>query len=124
INEGKYTRKELVEQTAANFPDASLSAISTILSDGTSERYCRFPVLIYTDKADGGIVKFTDVPCARGSKITKETVVHAAGSKSKKEDKEVKKNKPAKSKEVVEDKKTTPAKTEKKLGGKKPGKKK
>ena len=107
INEGRYSKKDLIELAAKQFPDATIAALSTILSDGTNPKYCRFPVLIYTDKEDGNIVKFTDIKCERGSKITKEIVKHDGGSKSSK------KKAPAKA---------VPAKEEK--AGKKSGKKK
>ena len=107
INEGRYSKKDLIELAAKQFPDATIAALSTILSDGINPKYCRFPVLIYTDKEDGNIVKFTDIKCERGSKITKEIVKHDGGSKSSK------KKAPAKA---------VPAKEEK--AGKKSGKKK
>ena len=79
INEGRYSKKDLVELAVKEFPDATVAALSTILSDGTNPKYCRFPVLIYIDKEDGNIVKFTDIKCERGNKITKATVKHESG---------------------------------------------
>jgi hypothetical protein len=79
INEGRYSKKDLIELAAKQFPDATIAALSTILSDGTNPKYCRFPVLIYIDKEDGNIVKFTDIKCERGNKITKATVKHESG---------------------------------------------
>ncbi len=112
INEGRYSKKDLIELAAKQFPDATISALSTIIYDGTNPKYCRFPVLIYIDKEDGNIVKFTDIKCERGSKITKEIVKHDGGTSSKKKA-SAKKEAPAK---------TTPAKEAK--AGKKSGKKK
>ncbi len=68
INEGRYTRKDLVELAIKRFPEASISALQTILSDGKNPKYCRFPVLLWTDDKDGGIVKFTDKPSTHGAK--------------------------------------------------------
>ena len=79
INEGRYSKKDLVELAVKEFPDATVAALSTILSDGTNPKYCRFPVLIYIDKEDGNIVKFTDIKCERGYKITKAIVKHESG---------------------------------------------
>lgn len=84
INEGRYSKKDLIELAAKQFPDATISALSTIIYDGTNPKYCRFPVLIYIDKEDGNIVKFTDIKCEKGSKITKEIVKHDGGNKSSK----------------------------------------
>ena len=122
INEGRYSKKDLIELAAKQFPDATIAALSTILSDGTNPKYCRFPVLIYIDKEDGNIVKFTDIKCEKGSKITKEIVKHD-GSKSskKKEAKAEMAGKKASAKKEAPAK-TAPAKEAK--AGKKAGKKK
>ena len=124
INEGRYSKKDLIELAAKQFPDATIAALSTILSDGTNPKYCRFPVLIYTDKEDGNIVKFTDIKCEKGSKITKEIVKHDGGSKSskKKEAKAEMAEKKASAKKEAPAKKAAPAKEAK--AGKKAGKKK
>ena len=123
INEGRYSKKDLIELAAKQFPDATIAALSTILSDGTNPKYCRFPVLIYIDKEDGNIVKFTDIKCEKGSKITKEIVKHDGGSKSskKKEAKAEMAEKKASAKKEAPAK-TAPAKEAK--AGKKAGKKK
>ena len=123
INEGRYSKKDLIELAAKQFPDATIAALSTILSDGTNPKYCRFPVLIYIDKEDGNIVKFTDIKCEKGSKITKEIVKHDGGSKSskKKEAKAEMVEKKASAKKEAPAK-TAPAKEAK--AGKKAGKKK
>ena len=123
INEGRYSKKDLIELAAKQFPDATIAALSTILSDGANPKYCRFPVLIYIDKEDGNIVKFTDIKCEKGSKITKEIVKHDGGSKSskKKEAKAEMVEKKASAKKEAPAK-TAPAKEAK--AGKKAGKKK
>lgn len=95
INEGRYSRKDLVELAVKKFPDATVAALTTVLSDGCNPKYCRFPVLLRIDKEDGGIVKFTDIKCER-SKVTKELVRHEKPKKpdtspSKKEEKPDKK---------------------------------
>ena len=123
INEGRYSKKDLIELAAKQFPDATIAALSTILSNSTNPKYCRFPVLIYIDKEDGNIVKFTDIKCEKGSKITKEIVKHDGGSKSskKKEAKAEMAEKKASAKKEAPAK-TAPAKEAK--AGKKAGKKK
>ena len=80
-------------------------------------------MLIYIDKEDGNIVKFTDIKCEKGSKITKEIVKHDGGSKSskKKEAKAEMAEKKASAKKEAPAK-TAPAKEAK--AGKKAGKKK
>ena len=122
INEGRYSKKDLIELAAKQFPDATIAALSTILSDGTNSKYCRFPVLIYIDKEDGNIVKFTDIKCEKGSKITKEIVKHDGGKSSKKKEAkaEMAEKKASAKKEAPA--KTAPAKEAK--AGKKAGKKK
>jgi len=122
INEGRYSKKDLIELAAKQFPDATIAALSTILSDGTNPKYCRFPVLIYIDKEDGNIVKFTDIKCEKGSKITKEIVKHDGSKSSKKKEAkaEMAEKKASAKKEAPA--KTTPAKEAK--AGKKAGKKK
>lgn len=124
INEGRYSKKDLIELAAKQFPDATIAALSTILSDGTNPKYCRFPVLIYIDKEDGNIVKFTDIKCEKGSKITKEIVKHDGGgsksSKKKEAKAEMAEKKASAKKEAPA--KTAPAKEAK--AGKKAGKKK
>ena len=121
INEGRYSKKDLIELAAKQFPDATIAALSTILSDGTNPKYCRFPVLLYIDKEDGNIVKFTDIKCEKGSKITKEIVKHDGSKSSKKKEAKAEmaeKKAPAKKAPA----KTAPAKEAK--AGKKAGKKK
>lgn len=122
INEGRYSKKDLIELAAKQFPDATIAALSTILSDGTNPKYCRFPVLIYIDKEDGNIVKFTDIKCEKGSKITKEIVKHDGSKSSKKKEAkaEMAEKKASAKKEAPA--KTAPAKEAK--AGKKAGKKK
>jgi len=122
INEGRYSKKDLIELAAKQFPDATIAALSTILSDGTNPKYCRFPVLLYIDKEDGNIVKFTDIKCEKGSKITKEIVKHDGSKSSKKKEAkaEMAEKKASAKKEAPA--KTTPAKEAK--AGKKAGKKK
>lgn len=122
INEGRYSKKDLIELAAKQFPDATIAALSTILSDGANPKYCRFPVLIYIDKEDGNIVKFTDIKCEKGSKITKEIVKHGGSKSSKKKEAkaEMAGKKPSAKKEAPA--KTAPAKEAK--AGKKAGKKK
>lgn len=107
INEGRYTKKDLVELATKKFPDATISALSTILSDGGNIKYCRFPVLIKIDKEDGNIVKFTDQIAERGYPITTKVVML--------EDRQVPKKKEVVEKEPVEETK----KAGKKTGGKK-----
>jgi len=122
INEGRYSKKDLIELAAKQFPDATIAALSTILSDGTNPKYCRFPVLLYIDKEDGNIVKFTDIKCEKGSKITKEIVKHDGSKSSKKKEAkaEMAEKKASAKKEAPA--KTAPAKEAK--AGKKAGKKK
>jgi len=122
INEGRYSKKDLIELAAKQFPDATIAALSTILSDGTNPKYCRFPVLLRVDKEDGNIVKFTDIKCEKGSKITKEIVKHDGSKSSKKKEAkaEMAKKKASAKKEAPA--KTAPAKEAK--AGKKAGKKK
>ena len=122
INEGRYSKKDLIELAAKQFPDATIAALSTILSDGTNPKYCRFPVLLRVDKEDGNIVKFTDIKCEKGSKITKEIVKHDGSKSSKKKEAkaEMAEKKASAKKEAPA--KTAPAKEAK--AGKKAGKKK
>lgn len=122
INEGRYSKKDLIELAAKQFPDATIAALSTILSDGTNPKYCRFPVLIYIDKEDGNIVKFTDIKCEKGSKITKEIVKHDGSKSSKKKEAKAEKAEKKASAKKEAPAKTAPAKEAK--AGKKAGKKK
>ena len=108
INEGKYSKKDLIELAAKKFPEATISALSTIIADGANPKYCRFPVLLKVDKEDGNIVKFTDQKCDRGYPISTKIVVTADITPSSKKKEAPVKAAPAKA-----------AKAGKKAGGKK-----
>ena len=39
---GKYTSKEIVEQTCEKFPDHKKSSVQTLVSDAKNEKYTKF----------------------------------------------------------------------------------
>lgn len=49
IEKGKLTRKELLEKAAAQFPDATATALATVLSDGMNPKYNKFDRLLTVD---------------------------------------------------------------------------
>jgi len=46
IGKGKYTRKEILEKAAEKFPEASASALLTLVTDGKNPKYNKFDHLI------------------------------------------------------------------------------
>lgn len=56
IEEAKWTRKQIIDNAVAKFPDKAKSTISTYISDGFSEKYCSFEKLLVKGKDD--IIKF------------------------------------------------------------------
>ena len=49
VAKGTLTKKEIVDQTLAQFPDISKSTISTNLTDGKNPKYCPFTKLLKID---------------------------------------------------------------------------
>lgn len=121
INEGRYSKKDLIELAAKKFPEATISALSTIIADGANPKYCRFPVLLKVDTEDGNIVKFTDQKCARGYPISNKIVVTAGvpSSKKKEEKTEMAKKAPKEKEAPVKAAPAKATKAGKKAGGKK-----
>lgn len=56
IAEGKYTKKEIVSQTMAEFPEGKDASIVTIITDGKNPKYNPFKSLVKVDEK--GIVSF------------------------------------------------------------------
>lgn len=56
VDEGKYTRKEIVEKAVEQFPDKSKNYFGTYLSDGKNPKYCKFDSLIIVDAE--GVLSF------------------------------------------------------------------
>lgn len=56
IDEGGWTRAELVEATIEEVPDLAPSTIATLISDGKNPKYNRFNALLTED--EGGIISF------------------------------------------------------------------
>jgi hypothetical protein len=50
LDEGKYTRKEMVELAVKQCPETSKSSIETVLTDSMNKLYNRFPLLVEKTK--------------------------------------------------------------------------
>jgi len=59
IQEGRYTKEQLVDMYMTAFPEGAKSTATTYISDGISRKYCPFDYYVVIDK-ETRIVKFSD----------------------------------------------------------------
>lgn len=59
IEEGGWSRTQIVDAFVANFPEAAKSTVTTYLSDSQSEKYCPFPFICKIDKKTK-LVEYTE----------------------------------------------------------------